>query len=709
MEAVFAHGFPAQMGLDTGAPGDEPLRRNLDATCSLARALLEQLSIPVAQVFQILGSVPIPILVLEGPNHALRYGNEAWRRDVGYSGPAGVALLEIFPRLAGHALMAAIERVYQTGDNIEVLESPFDNLGSGVPHFYSAAIQAIRDPAVVSGGGGVGIAGVVVAGVDLTAQVLSRQLLSDVLQTLVWSGITAGPGGRYNSRWTEYTGLSADRSNEGGWHQVVHDDDLGSCRQAFDEALARRMATQVEARLRRRDGQYRWHRIRFTFLDTRSDVVRWFGIASDIDDVRRTQEERIQLLARERAARAEAEDANRQKDRFLAVVSHELRTPLGALLLWTKVLQDNPADPEVRRRALAAIQECTNAQSRLVDDLLDISRVISGKLYFDPKLVDVGRVVQAGVDNARPAAAAKMINLEASFEDSVGQVLGDVGRLRQVLDNLLSNAIKFTGIGGRVGVVARHDDEAVEIDVRDNGLGIDADVLPLLFDPFSQGDDSPMTRAHGGLGLGLAIARQLVELQGGTLRAHSDGPGRGATFTIRLPLSHDAASSVPATAGEPVPERLRDVHVLLVDDDPRVREPMGLLLEAEGAKVEYAASAEMAWAALLRDPPQVLVSDVAMPGAGGDGYSLVRRLRTQAPPTLRDLPAVALTAYAREIDRTRALDAGFNMHIPKPVDFDQLVIGIGALSAGHARRRAPVPEPRPKRTRSRAGSRTSET
>jgi CheY-like chemotaxis protein len=206
----------------------------------------------------------------------------------------------------------------------------------------------------------------------------------------------------------------------------------------------------------------------------------------------------------------------------------------------------------------------------------------------------------------------------------------------------------------------------------------------------------------------LAIARQLVELQGGTLRAHSDGPGRGATFTIRLPLSHDAASSVPAVAGEPVPERLRNVHVLLVDDDPRVREPMGLLLEAEGAKVEYAASAEMAWAALLRDPPQVLVSDVAMPGAGGDGYSLVRRLRAQAPPTLRDLPAVALTAYAREIDRTRALDAGFNMHIPKPVDFDQLVIGISALSAGRARRRAPAPEPRPKRTRSRAGTRTSE-
>jgi signal transduction histidine kinase/FixJ family two-component response regulator len=438
-------------------------------------------------------------------------------------------------------------------------------------------------------------------------------------------------------------------------------------------------------------------------MDTGRDVVRWFGIASDIDDVRRTQEERINLLARERAARAEAEEANRQKDRFLAVVSHELRTPLGALLLWTKVLQDDPINPDLRRRALKSIRECTLAQSRLVEDLLDISRVISGKLFLDPKLIDPAAVVQAGVEGARPAAAAKGLTLDATFKAGVGRVLGDAGRLRQVLDNLLSNAIKFTDSGGRVSVVARRNDGDVEIEVRDNGRGIRAEVLPRLFNPFSQGEETAMTRAQGGLGLGLAIARQLVDLQGGSLRGESAGAGRGATFTIRLPMAPESQVVKPPAPGEPVLERLRNVRLLLVDDDPRVREPLGLLLQQEGADVEYADSADTAWTALLRRPPQVLVSDVAMPGSGGDGYSLLRRVRGQAPEAVRDLPAVALTAHARDIDRTRALDAGFDMHVSKPVDVDQLVIGIGTLIAG---RRRPGGTPTGDRSRRRTRARS---
>jgi PAS domain S-box-containing protein len=700
MKMVFAHGFPAEMALDGGAPAEDPLHQGFAATCAMVRVLLEQPAVPFAAVCEAIGKISLPIFILDGPNHALRYGNDAWHRVSGYTGPPGITLLELFPRLVGHPLLAAVERAYRQGESIEAEESPFDNVGTGIPRFYSVAMQPYREPARDT------VTGVVLVGVDLTAQVLARQLLSDVLQTIVWSGIT-GPGsrGRYNSRWIDYTGLSVDQSNEDGWQQIVHADDLLACRQAFDEAVEWRRGTQFEGRLRRRDGVYRWHRVRFALPDNGRDVVRWFGIASDIDDMRRTQEERIELLARERAARAEAEEANRQKDRFLAVVSHELRTPLGALLLWTKVLQDDPSDPGLRRRALASIRECTLTQSRLVEDLLDISRVISGKLYLDPKLIDPSAVVQAGVEGARPAAAAKGLTLDATFKAGVGRVLGDAGRLRQVLDNLLSNAIKFTDGGGRVSVVARRSGDDVEIEVTDTGRGIRPEILPRLFSPFSQGEETAMTRAQGGLGLGLAIARQLVDLQGGTLRGESGGVGRGAAFTIRLPLAQEIESVKPPAPGEPALARLRDVRLLLVDDDPRVREPLGLLLQQEGADVECADSADAAWTALMRRPPQVLVSDIAMSGSGGDGYSLVRRVRGQAPEAVRDLPAVALTAHARDVDRARALDAGFDMHIAKPVDVDQLVTGIGTLIAGRRRPGGtPASARAARRTRARAQS-----
>jgi signal transduction histidine kinase/DNA-binding NarL/FixJ family response regulator len=409
----------------------------------------------------------------------------------------------------------------------------------------------------------------------------------------------------------------------------------------------------------------------------------------------RAQADGVELLATERAARTSAEMANRQKDQFLAALSHELRAPLGALLLWAKVLRDDPADPELRRRALDAVQECTLAQSRLVDDLLDISRAISGKLHLELKLIAIENVLQAALEGARAIAAEKGVTLDARFDPGLGQILGDVGRLRQVLQNLLANAVQFTEAGGSVLLSARRTEEWIEIDVRDTGLGIAPEQLPRLFDAFSQVEDSPLSRAHGGLGLGLTIARQLTALHGGSLRASSEGRGRGATFTVNLPIANDDPANGLELSGEPPPQRLRDVRLLLVDDDVRALEPLSLLLEYEGAHLECVSSADAALAALTAAAsaesstnhrlPDVIISDIAMPGTDGDGYSLLRRLRADGPAAARDTPAVALTAFASRIDHDRALAAGFDLHIAKPVDVDKLVTAIHALISARPR------------------------
>ena len=401
----------------------------------------------------------------------------------------------------------------------------------------------------------------------------------------------------------------------------------------------------------------------------------------------RAQADAAELLAHERAARNSAELAGRQKDQFLAALSHELRTPLGALLLWAKVLRDDPADPELRRRALDAVQECTLAQSRLVDDLLDISRAISGKLYLDLKLIEIDEVLEAAIEATRPAAADKGVTLEARLAPGLGQVRGDVGRLRQVLQNLLANAVQFTEAGGSVALSARRTAEWIEIDVRDTGLGIAPELLPRLFEAFSQGEDSPLARAHGGLGLGLTIARQLTALHGGSLRAASEGRGRGATFTVSLPLADEHTARSLETPDQPPPQRLRGVRLLLIDDDVRALEPLSLLLEHEGAHLECASSADAALALLGSATvsnhriPDVIISDIAMPGADGDGYSLLRRLRTEGAAAVRDTPALALTAYASRVDQDRALAAGFDQHLAKPVDLDKLVAAIQSLMA----------------------------
>jgi signal transduction histidine kinase/CheY-like chemotaxis protein len=387
------------------------------------------------------------------------------------------------------------------------------------------------------------------------------------------------------------------------------------------------------------------------------------------------------LYEAERAARADAEAANRAKDEFLGTLSHELRSPLSAIRTWTHLLRRGKLDAPKTARALETIAESAKSQAQLIEDLLDVSRIIAGKLRVDPRPVELSETVHAALDTVRLAADAKEIEIDAVLDPIPAVVSGDPGRLQQVIWNLLSNAIKFTARGGRVTVgLVRVGSDAV-IRVTDTGQGIRPDFLPYLFERFRQADSSS-TRAHGGLGLGLAIVRHIVELHGGVVEAESAGEGRGATFTVRLPLMAEVATLVPATASEvaaPAASELQGVHVLVVDDQAPSLEALAAVLEESGARVTLASSTTEALAAFAHGEPSLLVGDIAMPGE--DGYTLIRKVRALERRDGRRTPALALTAYAGVEDRQRALSAGYDVHLPKPVDPSRLIAALVDLAA----------------------------
>ena len=389
-----------------------------------------------------------------------------------------------------------------------------------------------------------------------------------------------------------------------------------------------------------------------------------------------SQDERL------RAALAAAEEANRLKDEFLAVLSHELRTPLNAILGWARMLRAGTLKDEDVPRALETIERNAQAQAQLIEDLLDVSRIVSGKLRLEMRPVDLGDVVEEALDTVRPTADARGVTLTTALAP-VGPVSGDAQRLQQVVWNLLSNSIKFTPAGGNVHVRVDQSGSMVRIAVSDTGQGIDPQFLPHAFDRFQQASGGGKPR-RAGLGLGLAIVRHLVEAHAGTVKAHSEGPGRGATFTVELPVmvGRTVLSTMEPAHGYSQPLEttfsLAGIRVLVVDDDRDAREMLEVALSQYGAEVRVAASADAGYDELVRDCPDVLVSDIEMPDA--TGYDLVRRLRHSDMPELRRLPAVALTAYARTEDRVKALLAGFQTHVPKPVEPAELVTVIASLA-----------------------------
>jgi signal transduction histidine kinase/ActR/RegA family two-component response regulator len=395
--------------------------------------------------------------------------------------------------------------------------------------------------------------------------------------------------------------------------------------------------------------------------------------------------ERSRLLEREQAARASAEAANRTKDEFLAIVSHELRAPLNAVLGWSEMLRNDVLDKHRRERALEVIYTNAKRQRQLIDELLDVGRIMSGKVRLERAPVDLASVVRTGIEMVQPLADAKHIRLTVDAEQLPGSFYGDVARLQQILGNLFSNAIKFTPDGGAVHTDVSRKNGVVEIAVSDSGIGIPREFLPHVFEPFRQADGST-TRRHGGLGLGLSIVRHLVEAHAGSILVESAGEGRGSTFTIRLPVVAVYPSIVDNPATSPLERHpgslvsmLDGITTLVVDDDLDSREVIVASLENAGATTLAASSVQEALAVLRRHSVDVLLADIAMPNE--DGYSLIRQVRDLESSNAWPITAVALTAYAREDDRRLAIEAGFQMHLAKPIDSHSLVDAVARLHA----------------------------
>jgi PAS domain S-box-containing protein len=557
------------------------------------------------------------------------------------------------------------------------------------------------------------------------------RLMVDSAPAMIWVSDADKVCNFFNRSWLDHTGRTPTllaQGSENGWAEDVHSEDVGRCLKIYGEAFDDRREFTMEYRLRRHDGQYRWIFNRCAPLFDSDGVdgakkvfVGYMGYCLDIHErrerERQVESERDELLSREKALQEEAEDVNRLKDEFLATVSHELRAPLNAIHGWVKLLRDGRLNPDETARALEIIERGARAQSRIISDLLDVSRIITDKLRLNARPIRPAAAIESAVESLRQAAEAKGISIELAIDDQAGPVAGDSDRLRQIVWNLVSNAIKFTPDRGQVRVKLESVGKYVEITVSDTGVGIVADLLPFVFDRFRQGDGSS-TRRQGGLGLGLAIVRRLTEMHGGSVDVQSPGPDQGATFVVRLPLITQLSDETNETsetnetneideADESYVSKmsytshtsnlqdamdqaleLDGLRVLAVDNDSDARDLIKTILTQYGAVVETAGSTSQALPFFERPEewqPELLISDIEMPEA--DGYQLIRKLREMESGRGRRAPAIALTAYARTEDRLRSLSAGFDMHVTKPVEPVELLTIVASLTGRLSRSR----------------------
>ncbi len=559
---------------------------------------------------------------------------------------------------------------------------------------------------------------------DITEQKQARRELDEASQRLKLALDAARLGDWSWDARTDVTVMSETAANIFGispdahlsWadlRDLLHPDDRERTRQAVEEALANHNDYDIEYRAIRSDNSQVWvlSKGRGIYAEN-GTVTGMLGFIQDIstrkanEETLREQAEALRTLnetaqiARADAEKAaaenerlyrQAEESSRLKEEFLATISHELRTPLSAILGWARMLRTGQLSPENSAKALDTIERNARAQAQLVDDLLDVSRIITGKLRMDVRPSDPNSFIDAAVEAVRPAAEAKNVRIQKVVDTAPISIPGDPVRLQQVVWNLLSNAIKFTPRGGRVQIYSQRVNSHLEIVVSDSGQGISPDFLPHVFDRFRQADQKT-SRQHGGMGLGLAIVRHLVEMHGGTVRAASEGEGKGATFTVTLPITpvyqvDSTGSRVHPGARDLLPanditDRLDGMRILVVDDEPDTRELLKQGLEYCGATVRVAGSAAEALDELNTSSPDVLISDIGMPGA--DGYDLIREVRKLPMARGGKIAAIALTAYTRIEDRLQSLRAGYDMHVPKPVELAELV----AVAASVARRKA---------------------
>ena len=415
-------------------------------------------------------------------------------------------------------------------------------------------------------------------------------------------------------------------------------------------------------------------------------VIGTITVIEDVTERVVTERELRSQIAVSERARADAEDASKLKDEFLATLSHEIRTPLNAVLGWARILRTAPKIKS-RARALEVIERNAESQLRLVEDLLDMARVISGKLRLDVKTLDLRDVARAAIDVVAPAAAAKQIEVKTVFDDQPTIINGDIDRLQQAVWNVMSNAVKFTDPGGQVEIAVARVGTGVELFVRDSGQGISRDFLPFIFDRFRQADSSA-SRRHGGLGLGLALVRQIVELHGGAVTADSGGLNRGSTFILRFPSANpDAAITSQRSLRAPV--TLSGVHVLIVDDNEDAREMLMIALREYGAVVRAAGSSRDALALLSSSlfTPDVLISDIGLPDM--DGYEMLRQVRLLPQRAVKSVPAIAVTAYANPEDQVRSAVAGYQLHLAKPIDPERVAAAIASVATTRPRRLKP--------------------
>jgi PAS domain S-box-containing protein len=635
---------------------------------------------------------PIAVSIVRGDDFVYELANPAYERMIGRHGIAGKRFREVFPELADDApVLEMLRRIVVTGEAFTAAEYKVPLLqpsGAIEDTYFLFTSQPVRDARGA-------IDAVFTAAVDVTEQVrlregvesarqaLERALsraetseteyreLVDNLPELAW---TARPDGFiefYNRRWFEYTGTTVAAMEGQGWESVHDPDVLPKVVARWRRSLETGEPFEMEFPLRRADGEFRWFLTRVRpFRDSTGAIVRWFGTNTDIHE--------------QREAIRKAEEASLLKDEFLATASHELRTPLNAILGWTLLLRGGKLEPSRSQRAVEVIERNARAQVQLIEDILDGSRIITGKLHLEIRPLDMTVLVSAAIDAVRPAAQAKGIDVSVSADPAAARIVGDPERLQQIVWNLANNAIKFTPKGGRVDVRLERAGTGIELVVADTGQGIRPEFLPHVFERFRQAEGST-TRRYGGLGLGLALVRHLVEAHGGTVRAESAGEGLGARFIVALPVQAVYESprvdrpSPPVPAPEQAPAvRLDGVTVLVVDDEADARDLVATVLQTHGAEVTTASSVDEGLALLSRSSPRVLVCDIGMPGA--DGYQLIRRLRALTGSSSAQVPAVALTAYAREEDRRRALEAGFQMHVAKPVEPAELLRVVASLA-----------------------------